>query len=179
MSIYKWTHLDQLDGVYEGIINKAFRKEGFGVFMDTHFNTYFGHWHNDHMHGTGLILFHNGDILYTQFHKGLPGSLRVISNRHNIFVGVFDNNRMHNVGFEYSYITAVWTMGKYNKGKIVQELGFETDGTLSRPPSFMAIDQSIYKLFEGYLIKSLFRDQELVTYIKDGRKEVFGMMIHG
>lgn len=79
--LYKWTHLEQADGMYEGTITKSFEKEGFGIFMDENFDTYFGHWKNNTMHGLGLIVFNNGDIMYTLFNKNSPDALRVIRNR--------------------------------------------------------------------------------------------------
>ena len=74
----KWAHVEQLDGVYEGMISYSYKKQGFGIFMDENFDSYMGYWKNNQMHGLGLLVFKDGSMTYTNFSRNVPDNLRVV-----------------------------------------------------------------------------------------------------
>jgi hypothetical protein len=62
------THL--IDGIYEGLVNASYQRDGFGILQTDDFQTYVGHFKYNKPNGLGLIFYSDGSIIYGNFQNG-------------------------------------------------------------------------------------------------------------
>lgn len=116
MKDYKLACTHLIDGVYEGIVNASYQRDGFGILQTDDFQTYMGYFKYNKPNGLGLIIYTDGSMIYANFHNGLLEGIGLADNGHQIQVGTFRGTDLVGVGFEYSYKTSRWKMNRYHKG---------------------------------------------------------------
>lgn len=64
-------------------------------------------------------------------------------------------------------------------GEVVEELGSDIDKIFTEPPSIMTIEQSLYKLCEGFMKKSIFVEQSETYYTEEDQEQRLGLVLDG
>ena len=144
--------------IYKGSFNFNFKKEGFGILIDSFGNKYIGEWKNDQFHGQGILLSINGDYYQGDFIKGkLEGS------------GIY-----YSLKYKYNY-TGEFLENKFDgKGKIIYEEhdlynyyeGDFSEGYMHGSGNLIYKDGSCYK---GNFDKNNFKGNGVFIFA-DGRK---------
>lgn len=80
------------------------------------FDTYIGFFKYNKIHGTGLIIYKDGAMIYGTFHNGIICGLALIDNRKQLQIGNFSQQGMKGIGFEYILDKKLWKMNRYHKG---------------------------------------------------------------
>jgi hypothetical protein len=96
---YKAVRTHLIDGIYQGVVNSSYQRDGFGILQTDEFQTFIGEFRYNRPHGIGLIIYSNGSIIYGHFKGGEIDGITLTDNERELKVGTFKGCEMLGIGF--------------------------------------------------------------------------------
>jgi len=186
------THL--LDGIYQGFVNSSYARDGFGIIQTENFDTYIGFFKFNKIHGTGLIIYRDGAMIYGTFKNGVISGLSLTDSRSHLHIGTFSQQGMKGIGFEYISDKKLWKMNRYHKGVSIEVLNEEQMEDEHDIPDMMNLEPAVLRHYINYRMKKMFKIEDHpaedilkmtledinLFYLHDfGDKSYFGAIVDG
>lgn len=109
------------NGIYEGdIVN--FEKQGYGIYQSDEGLVYIGQFHQDKIHGEGLILYKEGGYQYASYYKNQLNGFAVSCQGTDFVFSIWRMNKLEGDVFRYNGILKVWKHMIFKSGKKRKDL---------------------------------------------------------